>query len=59
MFKTWVFVASRLGIPPQVNVMGTLIFVFGALLAVANVLWQRRAARAEGVGLALLGEAKT
>ncbi|MFN2594607.1 MAG: ABC transporter permease [Actinomycetota bacterium] len=58
MFPTWVFGASRLGIPPQVNVMGTLIFVFGALLAVANVLWQRRSARLEGKNLLLLGEVK-
>ena len=42
-FPLWVYGASRLGIPPQVNVMGTLIFVFGALLAVANLVWQRRA----------------
>ncbi|MDQ3879354.1 MAG: ABC transporter permease [Actinomycetota bacterium] len=58
MFPTWVFGASRLGIPPQVNVMGTLIFAFGALLAVANVFWQRRSARLEGINVALLGELK-
>ncbi|MEA2451479.1 MAG: spermidine/putrescine transport system permease protein [Actinomycetota bacterium] len=46
-FPLWVFGASRLGIPPQVNVMGTLIFVGGAALAVGNLLWQRRMARAE------------
>jgi hypothetical protein len=39
--------------------MGTLIFVFGALLAVANVLWQQRSARIEGRSLALLGEVKS
>ncbi len=43
-FPLWVFGASRVGIPPQVFVMGTLIFTFGALLAAANVLLQRRKA---------------
>lgn len=46
-FPLWVFGASRLGIPPQVNVMGTLIFVAGAALALANLLWQRRLAHVE------------
>jgi spermidine/putrescine transport system permease protein len=41
-FPLWVFGVSRVGIPPQVFVMGTLIFVFGVLLALANVLLQRR-----------------
>ncbi len=41
-FPLWVYGASRLGIPPQVNVMGTLIFLFGVLLAVTNVLAARR-----------------
>jgi spermidine/putrescine transport system permease protein len=45
MFPTWIIGASRVGVPPQVNVMGTLIFVFGAALAVANLMWQRRAGR--------------
>jgi spermidine/putrescine transport system permease protein len=44
-FPIWVYGASRLGIPPQVNVMGTLIFVGGVFLAGANVVWQRRAGR--------------
>jgi spermidine/putrescine transport system permease protein len=43
-FPVWVYGASRLGIPPQVNVMGTLIFLFGVTLAVANLVWQKRAA---------------
>ena len=43
-FPLWVFGASRVGIPPQVFVMGTLIFTFGAMLAAANVLLQRRKA---------------
>ena len=45
MFPLWVVGASRVGVPPQVNVMGTLIFVFGAMLAIANLAWQRRAGK--------------
>lgn len=44
-FPVWVYGASRLGIPPQVNVMATLIFVSGLALAIANVFMQRRVAR--------------
>jgi spermidine/putrescine transport system permease protein len=49
-FPLWVFGAARLGIPPQVNVMGTLFFVGGVGLAVLNIFMQRRAAaEARGV----------
>jgi spermidine/putrescine transport system permease protein len=41
-FPLWVYGATRVGVPPQVNVMGTLIFVGGVLLAVASVLINRR-----------------
>ncbi len=42
-FPLWVYGASRVGVPPQVNVMGTIIFVGGVLLAVLNgVLASRR-----------------
>jgi spermidine/putrescine transport system permease protein len=41
-FPLWVFGATRLGVPPQVNVMGTLIFVGGVLIAIASVLLSRR-----------------
>jgi len=34
-FPLWVFGASRIGVPPQVNVMGTIIFAI-ALLSVAG-----------------------
>jgi spermidine/putrescine transport system permease protein len=44
-FPIWVFGATRLGLPPQVNVMGTLLFAAGVLAAVINVLVQRRRAR--------------
>ncbi|MGF7239302.1 MAG: ABC transporter permease [Frankia sp.] len=42
-FPLWVFGATRVGVPPQVNVMGTIIFVGGVALAVGNgVLLRRR-----------------
>ena len=41
-FPLWVYGASRLGLPPQVNVMGTLIFMFGVLLAVIGATASRR-----------------
>ncbi|WP_279579556.1 hypothetical protein [Fodinicola feengrottensis] len=34
--------ATRVGLPPQVNVMGTLIFAFGVLLAAGGALAARR-----------------
>jgi spermidine/putrescine transport system permease protein len=43
-FPLWVFGVSRVGVPPQVNVMGTLIFVFGVLLALLAALTGRRRA---------------
>ena len=41
-FPLWVYGASRLGIPAQVNVMGTLIFLFGLALAAYSILAGRR-----------------
>jgi spermidine/putrescine transport system permease protein len=41
-FPLWVYGASRVGVPPQVNVMGTLIFVGGVAIAVGNALLARR-----------------
>ncbi|HYY81662.1 MAG TPA: ABC transporter permease [Actinomycetes bacterium] len=41
-FPLWVYGATRIGVPPQVNVMGTLIFLGGVLLAVSNTLLARR-----------------
>jgi spermidine/putrescine transport system permease protein len=43
-FPLWVYGAVKVGIPPQVFVMGTLIFGFGVLVAVANIVLQRRRA---------------
>ena len=45
-FPIWVYGATRIGLPPQVNVIGTLLFGAGALTAVVNVLLQRRRDRA-------------
>jgi len=41
-FPLWVYGAVKVGIPPQVFVMGTLIFAAGVLVAVANTVLQRR-----------------
>lgn len=44
-FPLYVFGATRVGTPPQINVMGTLIFAFGVFLVLANTIWMRRSAR--------------
>ena len=41
-FPLWVYGASRFGVPPEVNVLGTLIFVVAFVLIVAQLLWARR-----------------
>jgi spermidine/putrescine transport system permease protein len=41
-FPLFVWGAARVGAPPQVNVMGTMIFVVALSLMVVNVLHQRR-----------------
>jgi spermidine/putrescine transport system permease protein len=35
-FPLWIWGATRVGLPPQVNVMGTLIFAFGVGIAVLS-----------------------
>ena len=45
-FPLWVFGVSRLGIPPEVNVLGTLIFLVAVLFIVTQLWSQRRAANA-------------
>ncbi|MGI5203323.1 ABC transporter permease [Spirillospora sp. CA-108201] len=42
-FPLWIYGSTRTGTPPQVNVMGTLIFAVGVLIAVVSA---RRGARA-------------
>jgi spermidine/putrescine transport system permease protein len=41
-FPLWVYGASRIGVPPQVNVMGTLIFLIALVGIVLWVFLQRR-----------------
>jgi spermidine/putrescine transport system permease protein len=41
-FPLWVYGASRIGVPPQVNVMGTLIFLIAMVGIVLWVILQRR-----------------
>ncbi|MFI6078653.1 ABC transporter permease [Actinoplanes sp. NPDC051343] len=47
-FPLWIWGATRVGLPPQVNVMGTLIFAFGVLLAVSMTVSSRRRAKRAG-----------
>ena len=42
-FPLWVFGVSRLGIPPEVNVLGTLIFLVAIAFIVVQIWSQRRA----------------
>lgn len=46
-FPLWVYGASRFGVPPEVNVLGTLIFVVASLAILAQILWARRRAASE------------
>ena len=41
-FPLWIWGATRVGLPPQVNVMGTLIFATGVLIAVVSSVRARR-----------------
>ncbi|HVD46006.1 MAG TPA: ABC transporter permease [Candidatus Limnocylindria bacterium] len=44
-FPLWVYGATRLGVPPQVNVIGTFIFLAGALLSISFAVirsWRNR-----------------
>ncbi len=41
-FPLWIWGAQKNGLPPQVNVMGTIIFVAGVLLAAGNAVIARR-----------------
>ncbi|HEY8170936.1 MAG TPA: ABC transporter permease [Candidatus Limnocylindria bacterium] len=45
-FPLWVFGVSRLGIPPEVNVLGTLIFLLAVVFIVVQLGMQRRERRA-------------
>lgn len=41
-FPLWVYGASRIGVPPQVNVMGTLIFLIAVVGIILWLVLQRR-----------------
>jgi spermidine/putrescine transport system permease protein len=41
-FPIWVYGATRVGLPPTVNVLGTLLFVAGVTLALLSALSQRK-----------------
>jgi spermidine/putrescine transport system permease protein len=41
-FPTWVYGATRLGVPPQVNVWGSILFGIGVLLAGINLVRSSR-----------------
>jgi spermidine/putrescine transport system permease protein len=44
-FPLWIWGATRVGLPPQVNVMGTLIFAIGLIIAIVNAVNARRRAK--------------
>jgi spermidine/putrescine transport system permease protein len=44
-FPLWVWGATRVGLPPQVNIMGTLIFAVGVLIAITTSVVSRRRSR--------------
>ena len=44
-FPLWVYGATREGVPPQVNVIGTLIFLAGVLIAVGGAAFRSWRAR--------------
>jgi spermidine/putrescine transport system permease protein len=56
-FPIYVWGAARVGVPPQVNVIGTIIFVVAVGLMIANILWQRRREKLEAQSLAVAGAA--
>ena len=56
-FPIWVWGAARIGVPPQVNVIGTIIFVVAVAIMLGSTLWQRRRERREAQALAVTGAA--
>lgn len=44
-FPLWIWSATRNGLPPQVDVLGTLIFAFGLIIVAVTALLGRRSAR--------------
>jgi spermidine/putrescine transport system permease protein len=54
-FPIWVWGAARVGVPPQVNVIGTIIFVVAVGSMIVNILWQRRREKAEAEAMKRFG----
>jgi spermidine/putrescine transport system permease protein len=50
-FPLFVWGAARIGVPPQVNVIGTIIFAVAVLLMLGNVLYQRHREKAEAAAV--------
>jgi spermidine/putrescine transport system permease protein len=48
-FPLWVFGVSRIGVPPEVNVLGTLIFLVAFVFIALQIWMQRRQARADAL----------
>jgi spermidine/putrescine transport system permease protein len=48
-FPLWVFGVSRIGVPPEVNVLGTLIFMVAFVFIALQIWMQRRQARADAL----------
>jgi spermidine/putrescine transport system permease protein len=48
-FPLWVFGVSRIGVPPEVNVLGTLIFGVAFVFIGLQIWLQRRQRRADAV----------
>ena len=45
-FPLWIYGVSRFGVPAQVNVMGTILFLFGVVYVVISLARERRARQA-------------
>ncbi|HEY1624351.1 MAG TPA: ABC transporter permease [Streptosporangiaceae bacterium] len=43
-YPLWIWSASRQGLPPQVNVMGSIIFLIGVIFAIVYSIFSRRRA---------------
>jgi spermidine/putrescine transport system permease protein len=52
-FPLWVYGASRIGIPPEVNALGTLFFLIAFVFIAVQIWAQRRGGREAGEGPAV------